>query len=492
MQQTVAMLQRNQELFQQQQLSPGSSTLDIESLSHDMNSNSKNVRSRSIMGNMTTAVDFDIAQHLTELESELPPMPSPSPLSPAASSSLPGIFNLHLMAVFFDRIHQWYPIFDRQSFEADYLLASNQALVPSSRSCMFLMVTAIGHLTLSLESGRANENNLNECASVAFQMLHLVLSASTLPAAQCMILCGIYHLLCFRPIQACEHLNSASYKLQNLYRQKGQRQHVVNTELYRRAFYAVCILERQLLVYIDLAGFGVSDWQENIPLPSGTFENGNTDEGPPIEFYLAEIAMNKIMERADRNLATNLIQRPGESRPPDNPRNRKALFFANVVAKEIDFQISEWRKHLPFHVAFPVQGTCPSEMSTYLKVQYHAIICGVYWHALYQASVMEDRSPDVTSACQKCLDSFHAFIDSTEELLSEPISLPQISMTLASVFAISLAVISVRDAPASKDVGPLQDSCTRAWEMLRRYSGIYPATWRWADVLASKLDSLGR
>lgn len=489
----VTTLQRNWDLLQSQSYgqtpASGHDRSEVEVASHhtaESSTNTHDVRSCSIMGNMTTTIDFDITRHLMQLESESQPVTAC--LLTSTSTSPPKLLDVQLMAVFFERVHRWYPIFDRQSLEASYVLASTRPLVPSSESCMFLMVSALGCLALDLRNGGLASNSA-AYASPALQMLHVVLPEASLPAAQCMILCALYHLLYFRPVQACEYLNSASYKLQNLYRQRDLP--IVRTELYRRAFYAVYILERQLLVHIDLAGFGISDWQEEIPLPSGTFENDHTDEGELIEFYLAEIAMNKIMERADQNLATNLIHRPAERRQSDSSMNRNVSFFANVVAKEIHFQISEWRKHLPPHVTFPVSGTtCASELSLYLKVQYHAITCGVYWHALYQATVMENRSPDVMSACQECLDSFRAFVDSAVELLTKPVSLPQFSMTLASVFSISLAVILVKDAPIPKDMRLLEDSCTRALGILRRYSVLYPATWRWADELAIKLNPL--
>ena len=199
--------------------------------------------------------------------------------------------------------------------------------------------------------------------------------------------------------------------------------------------------------------------------------------------------MNKMMERSDQNLATNLIPQPSGLGLSSSAFNRNGFVFSNVIVKEIDFQISEWRRHLPLNIAFPDAGTCGSELSLYLKIQYNALMCGIYWHALYKATIMEDRSPDVVGACQKCLVSFCSFIDSADDLLCKPVLLPQVSMTLTSVFTISLAVIFARNELISKEMTQLEDSCARAVEVLRRYAVIYPAIGRWADVLASKLNS---
>lgn len=427
-----------------------------------------NLRSQGIMGNMTANIDFDMTSYLTELESETAVIS----LSTSTSQSS-DLFQARLMTAFFDQIHQWYPIFDQRSFEVEYLLASAEGFISSTRSSLFLMVSAIGALALNLGNGESDD--FSDYAAHAFQMLHIVMADHTLIGVQCLILYGIYHLLCFKPIQAYEYLTSASYKTQNLYK-RNQGRNVVNTELYRRAFYALYILERELLVQLQLAESGISALEENVSLPSGTFENGNSDDGT-ILFFLAEIAMQKIMERSDRNLATSVLHHHSEVR------------FASLVAKEMEFQIVEWRSHLPLSIAFPAMGVCRNDLSLYLQMQYNAHIFGIYWHALNKAIIMKDRSAETASACQKCLLSFCSFIDIASDFFSRPIMLPHISMALASVFTMSLAMTFVRKEEISHEIEQLEDCFSRAVEVLRRYGTLYPAVGHWADVLENKLIS---
>ena len=218
--QTVSTLQMNQQLLEFQSSPPATIESENESLHTVIKNN--HVRSRSIMGNMTAIIDFDITSYLTGLESKAPAAPS---LSASTPSSLSKLFDARLMAAFFDSIHQWYPIFDQRSFEVEYLLASTRPVLPSSDSCVFLMVSTIGALALNLKDGGTASNDFSEYAAPALQMLHIVMSDQTLIGAQCLIICAIYHLLCFKPIQACEYLNLASYKMQILHRQNQGRHH---------------------------------------------------------------------------------------------------------------------------------------------------------------------------------------------------------------------------------------------------------------------------
>lgn len=448
---------------------------------NEANEHNGTLCARGIMGNMTVHIDFDMTDYLLELEEEEPPI-----CSPASTSALPVqpelLFDAHLMTAFFEHIHQWYPILDRRAFEAEYLLAGTRPFDRSSRSYLYLMVSAIGALALNLQNRRADDDS-KHYAAYAFAMFHLVIADHTLIGAQCLILCAIYHLLSFKPIQAYEYLTSASYKLQNLSRRnQSGRNVVVNTELYRRAFYTLYITERELLVQLDLAESGIWTLEESIPLPSGTFENGNTD-GPTIVFFLAEIAMNKMMLRTDRNLATKnvIVHQQNEYR------------FASIVAKELEYQLAEWRRHLPPNIAFPDVGRCSSDLSVYLKLQYNAHLCGINWHALYKAVVLKDDSPDSVAASQKCLRAFYAFVESASDLFSKPVMLSHVSMALASVFTMSLAMLFVRRHKIQIPEwgsGQLEDTLARAVDLLTRYSTIYPAVGHWADILGSELDVL--
>jgi hypothetical protein len=422
---------------------------------------------------MTANIDFDMTSYLTDLELDVLAPSLSTPTSPHA-----GLFDAHLMSAFFDRIHNWYPIFDQRSFEAEYLLASTRPFVSSLPSFLYLMVSAIGALTLSLENGAYDD--LNEHAAHAFRMLHAVIADHHLIGAQCLLLCAIYHLLCFKPNQAYEYILSASYKVQNLYR-RNQGRNMVNTELYRRAFYALYIMEGELLVQLKVAESGISTLAENVSLPSGTFENGNVDSGA-IVFFLAEIAMRKMMESTDINLAKNWLSH-------NKAQSQDELRFAIIIAKEMEFQAAEWRGHLPLNIAFPDSGFCSSDLSLYLQMQYNAQICGINWHALHKATIRKDGSHDIVSACRKCLLSFCAFIDSASDFFSKPIMLPHISMALASVFTISLGMLIGRKAEVSQEIGHLESSFSQAVEVLRRYGTIYPAVEHWADVLEDRLSA---
>jgi hypothetical protein len=425
-------------------------------------------RQQGIMG---AQIDFDMTSYLTDLESDTP---APSILSSNAHPA--ELFDMHLMTAFFEHVHQWFPIFDQRSFEAQYLLAATRPLLPSPRCCVFLLVSAIGAQVLSIQNGTCEGHSLY--ALHAFQMAHVAMSDHELIGIQALILYAIYLLLCFEPLRAYGYLTAASHKIQSVYR-RSQGRNMVNTELYRRAFYAVYIMERELIVQLDVVKSGISTLHEDVSLPSGTFENGNTDN-ETIVFFLADIAMNKIMERSHRNLTTNLIH------------HRNEVHFARILAEEMAFQVSEWRRHLPANMAFSDEGMCSTDLSLYLQLQYNAQMCGTYWHALHRAIVMKDRSREIVAASQQCLDAFCLFIASAANFLSKPSFLAHISMTLASVFVMSLVLLQSREGQLPNDTGPLEESFGRAIKVLDGYGSIYPTVRHWADILRRKVMRANR
>lgn len=458
--QSVSMFQTDQE---QLHSSPGTAISGT-----DNGSACNSLASRRHMENITSNIDFDMTTYLTDLESEA------TATSPTSSGSPPvRLFDTRLISAFFDRVHPWYPIFDKHSFEEQYLLASSsEPLVHSTRSALCLLVSAIGVLAINL--GQGSDDDSRDYAVHAFQMLHIVISDNTLTGVQCLILYSIYHLLSFKPTQAYNYVTMASYKIQNLHK-RNHGQNVVNTELYRRAFYALFIMERELLVQLRLTQSGISTLEEHVLLPSGTFEDGTTD-GATITYFLAEIAMQKMLERTDQNLGTAA------------PLPQGGIDFATLIAKEIEFQIVEWRNNLPATIAFPDSGICRNDLSLFLKMQYNCQTCGIHWHALHKAIAMKGHLTEMYSEGRKCILAFCSFIDASSDFFSKPVMMPHISMALAAVFTMSLAMACVRKEEIARGIVQIEDTFVRAVKILSGYGAIYPAVGHWADVLQSKLD----
>lgn len=407
---------------------------------------------------ITNNIGFDITSYLTDLESEISLVPS------ASQASI--VFDTGLVTAFFDHVYQWYPIFNKQSFEREYLHAS---LPDSTLSSLCLLVCAIGALAMHLKGGADDCSMVY--ASKASRMLHVVVSDTTLLGVQCLILYSIYYSLRFKPVLAQEYVTMASHKIQNLYK-RDREQTTVKTEQYRRAFYALFIMEREHLVQLRLTPSGIQTLEEQVPLPSGAFEDGTTD-GATTTFFLAEIAMQKILEQTDQNWPRAIYQ---------------ASDFRTLIAEEIDSQLVEWRSHLPSIIAFSDTAICRNDLSLFLKMQYACTMCGIRWHTLQKVINMEDTRPEVYSEGQKCILSFCSFIDAASDFFSKPVTIPHVSMTLAAVFTMSLAMTCVRKQDISHDIIHIEDTFVRAVKILSGYGTIYPATTHWAEILEERLS----
>ena len=410
----------------------------------------------------TAGINYDVTDNIVDLETP--------PSLPTTLLQMPDSLNSSLLTLFFDRIYIWYPILDKRTFAEDFLAANKQGLTNSSSSCLILLVSAIGALVYNVQNGIDDE--ALEYAGLAFQMLHLIMMDNTLIAIQCLILYGVYYLLLIKPVQAYEYITCASFKIQNLMK----RNHNVNgfkAELTRRVYYAIFLLERELLVQLDLAESGIGLLQDLVPLPSGTLELDN-NESESVPFFLAEIALRKLMDRATLN---------------DLLDTRHEIRFANLVAAELDFQLVQWRSNLPLSVAFPDTHLPEDDLSLYLQVQYYALMTGIYWPGLYQAIVTKDRSTEMMFICQKCFIAYCSFMDSIEEFCSRPVSIPLISMSLASVFSFTLGMTAARSEVLVEELVALEGRFEKAIEVLRRYSDRSATVNQWTEILASVIRS---
>ncbi|KIV87794.1 hypothetical protein PV11_03316 [Exophiala sideris] len=463
---TVSMLSAQNQLHPQSHL--------VESLpasGNDFHPAMNNVQNSGILKHMMANIDYDVTRYLTGLES--------SQACWSATVSLPQaseLLNMRLLQTFFDKVHIWYPLFEQQTLREEYLRASQEVFSPSPRVSLYLMISAMGMLALDLEDGRSH----GSCDQVthAAQMLYTVIPDQSITSIQCLLLHAIYHLLCFRPIQAYEYVTSAAYKAHNLYK-RDQSRDVVNSESFTRAFYSIYILERELLVQLNLASSGLRNLEENIPLPSGTFDNGQQEDGGMFIFFMAEIALQKMMEQSDRNFSSSSSQ------------HHNGIHFPTLVAEELEFQILEWRSHLPPALAFPDIGFCRGDLSLYLKLQYHAHMCGIFWLALYKAVITSDQSPDLVTAAEKCLRSYCSFVETAADFFSKPVMLPHIAMTLTSIFTISLSMAFVKNAQVPLGLEQINNPFKTAVRILSRYGTLYPPVGEWSNVLQRRLDTRG-
>jgi hypothetical protein len=118
---------------------------------------------------------------------------------------------------FYQKVYIWYPILPPH-FASTYHAAIESGsllLLPSSSSCLVLMVAAIGSLP-DVDSLHLSNRPDASYAEASLAMLPIVLVEGSLTAVQCLVLIAIYYCCLVQPIQAYDYVLIASLKIQNL------------------------------------------------------------------------------------------------------------------------------------------------------------------------------------------------------------------------------------------------------------------------------------
>jgi hypothetical protein len=125
---------------------------------------------------------------------------------------------LRAFGAFYDRIYHWYPIFSPEIFDF-YRGKITSRLVPSSDSCLVLLVAAIGSIAQCSSLTAAYEAQPDSrYISKALCMLPNVHFEFSLTSVQCFVLLSIYYCAMAKPCQAHDYILVASSKAQAIFK----------------------------------------------------------------------------------------------------------------------------------------------------------------------------------------------------------------------------------------------------------------------------------
>ncbi len=119
---------------------------------------------------------------------------------------------------FCDKIHHWYPILHPEFFDL-YHEKMVGDLLPSSDSCLVLLVAAVGSVAQCSSITLALEERPDACyIQKALSMLPNVHFEFGLRGVQCLIILSIYYKCIAKPCQAHDYALMASWKAQALFK----------------------------------------------------------------------------------------------------------------------------------------------------------------------------------------------------------------------------------------------------------------------------------
>jgi hypothetical protein len=140
------------------------------------------------------------------------------------------------------------------------------------------------------------------------------------------------------------------------------------------------------------------------PTSVNSIDSTNTTADQSRSFFLAEIAMRRMLHRCN-----SAVTQTPDSRPT----------YAPGIALELERQLDEWYDYLPTNIRFekgpghPPSFAAPVRVesgSNFLNVQYYCCKLSIYWPAVFQAI------QDVGASVQ-LLDHIQRFIDAYVQLL---------------------------------------------------------------------------
>ncbi|KAH8427494.1 putative C6 transcription factor [Aspergillus melleus] len=323
---------------------------------------------------------------------------------------------VNALAAFSARVHIWYPILPSE-YSDEYFRLLSGCLLPSSETCLALLVAAIG---LVIEENEASSST--PYFETALASLPNIVSECSVRSVQCLMLISLYYSCLLKPCQAHDYCLIASSKIQTIFKSglEGDDPNIV--EQTRRAYWAALLLENELAAQFDAPRSGIWCLDEHVPLPLcqqvWQFPPESTSSGtaapvPPggaactdtggektRSYFLAEIAMRRMLHRC--NTAVQLTA------------TGKYVYAPNI-ALELENQLEEWYRYLPEinrfekgDVSQPLGliniPSCP--LSNFLRVQYYCCRLSIFWPAVYHAMQDGSVSNSLLDHCKRFLDSY--------------------------------------------------------------------------------------
>lgn len=173
----------------------------------------------------------------------------------------------------------------------------------------------------------------------AMEIMGILFGGNELENVQAGLLTGLYWGQLGRVLDSWKWISWACMGCQVLVRMHEKDE--VRKDVILRLFWSCLQLESDVLAELDLPPSGISRLEDSMPLPSGLSTDpiaGDLCEDDPLMwmYYLAQIALRKLLNRAHTALYKQHVGRTIAE------TNRSLN-----IARELDFQLEQWRKTLP-------------------------------------------------------------------------------------------------------------------------------------------------
>ncbi|KAL4952027.1 hypothetical protein BDW69DRAFT_195976 [Aspergillus filifer] len=401
-----------------------------------------------------------------------------------------------LLGAYMDHIHIWYPIL-HADYTEDFFHAITSCFPPLVSSCIALVVLAVGYVAKcgtikDTVQGRPDTMYIQ----AAMAMLPAVFAESSPRSAQCLLLFGTYHLCCARPYQAHDYVVMASNRLQSyLINEYGTADDTTEVSIFQSCFWSALLIESEIRVQLDLVDSGIRSVASYAPVLASSvtwtgyqprpFESSPdctlapSDDGSDLAYFVAEIAMRKMLPRCTYAIST---PSPG------------VHIYAPIVAAELERQLDEWLQILPESLSFQSSRSYidsswrNSARAEFLQTQYYAFKASIYWPAVYEVLRTGAANDALRHPCSSFFTSYAEFATSAAAAVT--VCKPNAWTLYASMFTISMATLAALEEPCLSEfiaLGRVSQGLTLVVEMLARVADVSPSLGEMSTRLAERV-----
>ena len=380
-----------------------------------------------------------------------------------------------LVRAFFEHVNIWYACVNPHEWAAYHQKAESLLFREGSESCVVLLVLALGSASLGgpiAQLRKGSDPPGLQYFSAAWGLMPSLHLCNSVVSLQCGVLAAAYLLYLVRPLEAWTLLGGSSTKLQLILHVLGAvpEQH---TKLSERLYWNMLLMENDLLTQLDLPGYGIAQFEENIAIPTFFPEFPDSPGRDELWYLRAAIDLRRIHTRISQEISLKESSSPNE---------------LQAISQDLDIQVYNWYEGLPMNVRFPLdRGHLRPPTQTVLRLRYFAARATIF--RPYVLAVLEDENASqvhfIRDNCRTCLVSC---IRQLEDIsVDRSGHVPHLWQNALSFISQALLVMSATTSPSLLQFLPPLEQLDRMLmdvvEEIERYADLAPSLKVCGEVL---------
>lgn len=336
-----------------------------------------------------------------------------------------------LVSSFFDNVHCYHPLLNKNEFLVDYAQTSKDGYPSGSDTTLCLVIFALGSAADIFDpSSYTHFPGLDYLRKALPEMLMASMwSFRRDPKiVQALIFAAVYFAYLARPLHSWRFVNIAATLTHFLLpRLEDRKIDWSSREKIVRIYWSCFMIECDRLAELEVPQSGLQKHSDIMPLPS--FGEGMDDS--ETTWYLAEISIRRLLNRVHNSIYPRIQDLNNDDLELFSPEQSSKLY---TICRELQRQLDTWQASIPEPFRFDLSGVRPPhhDREHVLGIRFlatsHIIYRPFVLHtvAFYkrQLDLQEDTMnlmPEgILEKCQICIESCRAYLYNSTQMLKKP------------------------------------------------------------------------